>query len=139
MLRPLCAVRKCTASLHKMRLFLDENIPLSVCDALQHDGYDVEHVRQVGLRGAVDIKIAAYAKKQQAILVTKDLEFGNVMVHPIGNHFGVIILRFPHHFRAADIHRLLTQFLGKVDVNNLAHSITVLEVGKYRIRRFEEK
>jgi predicted nuclease of predicted toxin-antitoxin system len=122
-----------------MKLFLDENIPLSVCDALQHDGYDVEHVRHVGLRGAVDVEIAAYAKKQQAILVTKDLEFGNVMVHPLGSHFGVIILRFPHHFRAADSHRLLAQFLGKVDGNNLAHSITVLEVGKYRIRRFEEK
>ena len=69
-----------------MKFFLDENIPLSVTDSIKSLGFEVEHVRTSGLRGATDKQIAKYAQKQQAILVTKDLEFGSSILYPKDSH-----------------------------------------------------
>lgn len=117
-----------------MKFFLDENLPLSSLDAIQKLGFKAEHVKTVGLQGRSDKTIAEYAKKQQAILITKDLEFGSLTVYPKNSHYGVIILRLPHYFTAKQIIDALNNFLTKIRPETLAHTITVLEVGRYRSR-----
>ena len=117
-----------------MKLFLDQNIPKSTVKELVLLGFQVEHASEVGLSNASDEEIAEYAKKQNAILITKDLEFGSSIIYPSQAHHGLIILRLPNYFTAHDIVRILKNFLEKFDPNNLVKKIVILELGRYRIR-----
>jgi len=117
-----------------MRFFLDENLPLCVLERLQRLGHPAEHARLTPLRGSDDRTIAEYAKKKEAILITKDLEFGNVLIYPKNSHYGLLILRLPYDFSATQIADSVEQFLKEIDPDHLK-SLIVLELGKYRIRR----
>jgi predicted nuclease of predicted toxin-antitoxin system len=98
-------------------------------------GLEAEHARNVGLRSAPDKDIAEYARKRKAILVTKDLEFGSPLVYPVHSHYGVLIVRLPHYFTAQQIAAAVKKFLSRVKPDILAGAITVLEPGRYRIRK----
>ena len=119
----------------KMKFFLDENIPLSAVEVFQALGLEVAHARNTVLRGAMDREIAEYARKHRAILVTKDLEFGSVVLYPKGSHYGLLILRFPHYFTVRQTLANLRVFLSKLKPQTFVNCITVLEIGRYRIRR----
>lgn len=121
-----------------MKFFIDENLPLSIVDLLKSRGFNAEHVRTSGLSGATDKEIAEYAKKQKAILVTKDLEFGSLILYPENSHYGLLILRLPNHFTAKQIILLLKKFFSKIKPHLLINTLTVLEVGKYRMRRINK-
>lgn len=117
-----------------MKLFLDENLPASLVESLVKLGFEVEYARYTNLRGADDKKIAEYARKQNAILVTKDLEFGNYLIYPKNSHYGLIILRLPEYFKGYEIINSLEIFLKEFDTDNLTGKMIILELGHYRIR-----
>lgn len=87
--------------------------------------------------GSSDNKIAEYAKKQKAILVTKDLEFGSLLIYPESSHYGLLVLRLPNNFTAKKMNEILEEFLKSIKVEELVNSITVLEIGRYRIRKLD--
>ncbi len=118
-----------------MKFFLDENLSYSTVEVFKKLGFSVEHVRDVKLQGATDKEIASYAKSIKAILVTKDVEFGSIVLYPPGSHFGVIILRLPHQSTSEDINAALGKFLKTIDCSSLVNSITVIEKGRYRKRK----
>lgn len=115
-----------------MKFFLDENVPLSAIDAIRNLGFEVEHARSAGLGGRPDREIANYAKKRRAVLVTK---FGSLALYPKNAHHGLLVLRLPHYYTASQIAEALKAFLTKISPEALTGSITVLEAGRYRIRR----
>ena len=117
-----------------MKFFLDENISLLLVSELQKLGFEVEHAISVGLRGAKDEEIAQYAKKQKAILITKDIEFGSLILYPNGSHYGLIVLRFPCNFTTDFIFKHLKIFLTNVEEKNLIGKMVIVEIGKYRMR-----
>ncbi len=110
-------------------------MPLSAVEIIRKLGFQAEHARNAGLVGCSDKEIAAYAKKHNAILVTKDIEFGSLLLYPKGSHYGLLILRLPHYFTSKQIMETLEKFLTEIKPTILVNSITVLEIGRYRIRR----
>lgn len=120
-----------------MKLFLDENVPRSIIRELLELGFETEHAAEVGLRGATDKEIASCAKKQKAILVTKDLEFGSLIAYPPGTHYGLIILRLSPSAGTAEISRALKEFLTSIKPQNLPGYMYVLELGHYRVRELQ--
>jgi len=48
---------------------------------------------------------------------------------------GLILIRLPYHFTADRIGNVFNKFLKEVDNRELTRSITVLELGRYRIRK----
>lgn len=120
---------------HKMRFFLDENLPLSLLFALHELGFQAEHVKTVALQGHSDVSIAEYAKRHKAVLITKDLEFGSPLLYSKSAHYGVMILRLPHYFNAGQITDAVVNFLKIIKIGVLVNAVTVLEVGRYRMRR----
>ncbi|HLC90765.1 MAG TPA: DUF5615 family PIN-like protein [Candidatus Nanoarchaeia archaeon] len=117
-----------------MKIILDENLPLSLIDVLEQLGFETEHVKNI-MRGAPDKKIAAYAKQEKAILITKDLELGSLKVYPKGSHYGLVILRLPYFFTTEQIKKIVINFLTTINVQDLINSLIIVEVGKYRIRK----
>ncbi len=119
-----------------MKIFLDENISILTVNFIKMLGFKVEHAKTAGLSGANDKEIAEYARKNKAILVTKDLEFGNILIYPEKTHHGLLIIRLPNHYKTTQIIKILINFLENIKPKILENAITILEVGRYRIRRF---
>lgn len=60
-----------------MRFLLDEQAPPALSRKLRRKGHEAEHCRDVGLAGAGDSEMRAYARKMRAVLVTKDDDFAD--------------------------------------------------------------
>jgi predicted nuclease of predicted toxin-antitoxin system len=54
-----------------MLFLLDANMPRSAAGTVQRLGHDAVDVRDVGLGGAEDAQIAAYAKEHRFALITR--------------------------------------------------------------------
>ncbi len=117
-----------------MKFILDENLPLSLSAALYELGFEAKHVSDIGLRGSPDKEISVYANKEKAILVTKDLEFANILLYPKGSHYGLMVLRLPNSFTTKQIINAMKEFLTKIKSEVCIGTIIVLEVGRYRLR-----
>ena len=117
-----------------MRFILDANIPYSAKKIFRKSDSAL-HVRDIGLANAADDDILKRAVATGAILVTRDLDFANIVVYPPETHRGVIALRLPPHFTALQIVRVLKQFLARVDRKVLPAALTIVEEGQYRVRR----
>ncbi len=85
------------------------------------------------MRSASDDKIFEYATRENLILVTRDLGFGIMFIKNKG--FGLLLSRLPYYFTAEEMKNSFDKFLEAVDENIFPGSITVLEVGRYRIKR----
>jgi predicted nuclease of predicted toxin-antitoxin system len=103
---------------------------------LRELGFEADHVTEIGLRGHSDKEIAIYAKKKQAILITKDLELANIILYPKGSHYGLIVLRLPNNFTTKQIILSMKEFLTKSKSEVCIGTIIVLEIGRYRLRSF---
>ena len=60
-----------------MKFLVDAQLPPALARALREAGYDVQAVRELGLREAEDDAIWDYALANQAVIVTKDQDFAD--------------------------------------------------------------
>ena len=49
-------------------------------------GFSVKDVREHGLRGHPDEDIYAFAQEENAVIISGDLGFGDVVRYPLGSH-----------------------------------------------------
>ncbi|PIZ88969.1 MAG: hypothetical protein COX90_01870 [Candidatus Nealsonbacteria bacterium CG_4_10_14_0_2_um_filter_38_17] len=116
-----------------MNFFIDTNLPYSSKDIFCKYG-KTWHTQDVNLQGASDTDILRFAIQKKAILITRDLEFGNPYLYPRKSHCGLIIVRVPFYFTAKQINKTLKDFLTSVNREKLKNTITVVEPGKIRMR-----
>lgn len=121
-----------------MKFVLDANMPHSA-KKLFSSPDTVAHVRDLGMADASDDEIIARAVREGAILITRDLDFANTVLHPINTHAGAVVLRVPPYFTAQEITKVLKQFLSVADRGLLSGFLTIVEPGRYRTRGQEEK
>ncbi len=76
-----------------MRLILDADIPRSFLNWLKQDNYDVIDVRDVSNQPLKDEEIFNLARKEKRILITRDLDFSNILHYPPKQSSGIIVLR----------------------------------------------
>ena len=118
-----------------MKFLLDMNMPYSSLDVFRELRIEAVHVRDVGLNVATDERILAYAFKTKSILMTRDLDFGTLVVVSKSPTYGVVTLRLPFYFNALQIKSKLREFLKSVDLKKLQKSVTTVELFNYRIRK----
>lgn len=76
------------------RFLIDEDLPHLLASLLLEKGHESKHVRDLNLRGSPDSRIYEAAQQRQAILVTGDTDFGNLLRFPLGTHFGIVVIQF---------------------------------------------
>jgi predicted nuclease of predicted toxin-antitoxin system len=118
---------------------VDESVPLSAVAALREEGYSARHVGDIGLRGAPDAAIFARAQEEGWIILTRDVGFGNLLEYPLGTHVGIIVLRVPSTFLASQIRDTLHAFITGVEPEMLRNALAIVEPGRCRIRRAEQR
>ena len=117
-----------------LRVLVDEDLPRSTAPLMQSHGVDARDVRDVGLKGAPDAEIFKYAQKEKRIILTRDVEFGNILKYPPQNHHGVIVVRLPNTFVRDQIIKVIEKFFIYTKIQEFAHKIVILDIDNYRIR-----
>ena len=80
-----------------MFFLIDENLPTSIGEIFTGRGHSVECVRRLKqLQGQPDEVVFDYAVKKEAMIVTRDLGFGNPLRFELSKLKGGMILRFPN-------------------------------------------
>lgn len=62
-----------------MKFLVDENLPLSYAKLLTSLGYSASHVIEVGLSETDDTLIVDFARKNQLVIITFDLDFSRII------------------------------------------------------------
>ncbi|MFB0545723.1 MAG: DUF5615 family PIN-like protein [Anaerolineae bacterium] len=118
-----------------MRFLVDEDIPRSTDDLLRRYEHEAVDVRDIGLRGAKDPQIAAYAQSEDLCLVTGDFDFSDIRNYPPGEYAGLVVLKLPRTATASFILNLLESFLQQEDlVAQMPGKLAIVEPGRVRIR-----
>ncbi|MEW5815851.1 MAG: DUF5615 family PIN-like protein [Spirochaetota bacterium] len=74
-------------------------------------------------------------KNNQAVLITSDMGFGNILHFPIGSHFGIVIAHFPNEMPTNEINRQLIERFRDFTDDDFKGNLIIIEPGKVRIRK----
>ncbi|MCX6676953.1 MAG: DUF5615 family PIN-like protein [Methanothrix sp.] len=111
---------------------MDADMPRSSAIAVRSLGFDTEDVRDLGMRYAKDQEIIDYALNAGRVVITRDLDYGEILRYP--QHPGAIILRLPTGFVAKEVNEALLDFLSSAKNDVLQQAIIIVELGRYRRR-----
>ena len=118
-----------------MHFLVDEDLPRSTGNLLRRYEHEAVDVRDIGLRGAKDTQIAAYAQSEGLCLVTGDFDFSDIRNYPPGEYAGMVVLKLPRTATASFILNLLESFLQQEDlVAQMPGKLAIVETGRVRIR-----
>lgn len=119
-----------------MRFLIDEDLPRSTDNLLRQYGHETIDIRDIGLRGASDADIAAYAQKHELCLLSGDMGFADIRNYPPEKYSGVVVLHLPAKATSSTILTLLKSLLVQTEiVNQLKGKLAIIEPGRVRIRR----
>lgn len=117
-----------------MNLFADECVFGPTIRFLQTEGHDIVTVHDFSLAGHEDTEILTFATAHHRVLLTIDLDFGNIRHYPPEHHGGVIILRV-RPATLAQVHTMLAEFLQTTSQEQLVNTLVVIDHNKIRVRR----
>lgn len=75
-----------------MKLVADEGVDKPIVDYLRSQSHEVLYVLELS-PGLSDEEVLAYALKEQAVLLTMDTDFGDLIYRLKTHTFGVLLLR----------------------------------------------
>jgi len=76
-----------------MRLLLDNNLSSRLVELLTLQGWDVAHVRALGLRAAKDEAVLEAARNDGRVLVSADTDFGALLAASHDPGPSIVLLR----------------------------------------------
>lgn len=119
-----------------LKFLLDENLSQETASFLHALGYDTKTIAQFRLTGAEDQKVADKAAATKRILITLDLDFGEMYYFGTSKKLGVVILRLKNQTIESvnsTLKKLLDSQLLNKKINRSA--LFVVDEEKIRIRR----
>lgn len=117
-----------------MRVKLDENVTIAAKSLLAGAGYEVDSVSDEGLTGAEDEVLIEVCRREERLLVTFDLGFGDVRAHPPGSHSGVVLLRLSDQQPPAVL-EVIRRLIADYDLASLTDALAVVSEDRIRVRR----
>jgi predicted nuclease of predicted toxin-antitoxin system len=76
-----------------MRLLLDNNLSVRLVDVLATAGWDVVHVRSLGLQAAPDRVVLDTARQDGRTLISTDTDFGALLAATHATEPSVVLVR----------------------------------------------
>ena len=117
-----------------LKILVDEDMPRPTARLLQSHDINAIDLRDIGLKGSTDAEVFAYAQEHEMVLISRDREFGNILKYPLGTHAGIIWVNLPSTFMRHQILDAVERFILEVQRDKLRNNLTIVEVGRYRIR-----
>ena len=119
-----------------MKFLLDENISHETADFINSLGYDSKTVAHFNLSGAEDTDVVNLTIKERRVLITLDLDFGEIFYFSNKKKLGIIVLRLKDQTVESVNSTLEQLFQSKVlTAKMVKDSLVVISEGKIRIKR----
>lgn len=113
-----------------MNFLADESCAAPVIRALRHAGHDVLAIAEIAA-GATDEEVLEQAVREQRVLITEDLDFGNLVFARGRPEAGVILVRFRTPGRLAKPASVV-EAVSRLG-SRLRNAFVVIEPGRVRI------
>lgn len=114
-----------------MNLVADENLDKSLVERLRRDGHDVLYTAEME-PGVEDIVVLRRANEREALLITEDKDFGELVFRQRLVHAGVILVRLAGLSTPAKTDAVARTLIERGP--QLVGSFTVIAPGILRIR-----
>ena len=111
--------RRCRG-LQPMRFKVDENLPIEVAEVLRAAGHEAATVNDEGIGGAHDPDIESVLRHENRAILTLDVGFADIRLHPPREYPGIVVLRLP-----------------RQDKEPLAGRLWIVEADRIRVRSSE--
>jgi predicted nuclease of predicted toxin-antitoxin system len=110
------------------------NLPPAIADRLRAEGHDAVHALEAGFSNMLDAEIFAQASQDRHVVVTFDLDFGEIVGAAMRPRSGVILLRLRRARQSYLWDRLRVGIAEAGDALE-AGAIVLVEDARIRIRR----
>lgn len=101
---------------------------------LRSKGHDVVHLLDQGLERLSDHDIFAKAIHEKRIVLTFDLDFGEIVAFAVANVTSVIIFRLPH-ARAFYVIERLSAVMNEIERELRLGVVVTVEANRFRVRQ----
>jgi len=112
---------------------VDENLPAEVAERLRGAGHDALSVFEQGLGGSGDERLKGVLQDEGRALMTLDLGFADIRLHPPEEFPGVIVLRLVRQDRE-HVLAMVESLLPFLHENPLERRLWIVRNGALRIR-----
>ncbi len=116
-----------------MRFLCDMGVSLRVVDWLRSQGHDCVHLRDEGLQRLPNGEVFAKAVAEKRVVLTFDLDFGELAAMASGRAASVIVFRL-RNARANHVIERLSAALGQIVEPLEEGAVVVIEESRIRIR-----
>lgn len=116
-----------------MRFLADMGVAGRIVDWLLAQGHDVKHLREEGLQRIPDEEVFQKAVAEGRILITFDLDFGEIVALSGGRATSVILFRL-HNTRTPHVIERLGKVLSDSSETLERGVVVVVEESRYRVR-----
>jgi predicted nuclease of predicted toxin-antitoxin system len=117
-----------------MRFLADMGVAMRIVEWLRAQGHDVKHLREEGLQRMPDADIFLKAASESRILLTFDLDFGEILALSGERKVSVVLFRL-HNTRTPHVIERLKLALAQSKTILVTGSVVVIEENRVRTRR----
>lgn len=117
-----------------MRFLADMGVSMSTVSVVRHLGHDITHLSEQGLMRMGDPDIVAKARREDRIVVTFDLDFGEIMAFSGDASPSVILFRMRNQTPRVVTPRLI-QVIEQCEAQLATGAFVAVEDQGYRLRR----
>jgi predicted nuclease of predicted toxin-antitoxin system len=117
-----------------MRFLADAGISPRTVDFLKHLGHDAVHVRTLALQRATDPDLIERARVDSRVVLTFDLDFGEVLALGVLVEPSVILFRLTDE-RADSVNQRLSTVLAERAADLESGALVLIEDTRYRVRK----
>lgn len=118
-----------------MTYLVDANLSPAVAGALNDAGFEVIHVREVGLVSASDGEIADFALSRALTVISADSDFASLLALSRGSAPSLVLLRSADHLSPREQAQILIANLPGVEGELVAGSVVSIVRGHVRVKR----
>jgi len=117
-----------------MRFLADAGVSPDTIALLTRLGHDAIHVRAPEMHRAQDRELVDYARSEGRVIVTFDLDFGDILALGVLDRPSVILLRLSDE-RPAEVNGRLATVVAEQDTALEAGALILVEDVRYRVRK----
>lgn len=117
-----------------MRFLADAGVSPRTVEFLGGLGHDAVHVRTLGLQRSPDIELVDRARADSRVVLTFDLDFGEILALGVLDKPSVILFRLADE-RAESVNRHLATVLSERRAELESGALILVEDARYRLRR----
>jgi predicted nuclease of predicted toxin-antitoxin system len=117
-----------------MRFLADAGISPKTVEFLRRMGHDAVHVREIGMQRAPDLLLVEKAKAEGRVVLTFDLDFGEILAMGVATQPSVLLFRLTDE-RSDSVNRRIEVVLAEQSDTIMSGALILIEDLRYRIRR----